>query len=731
MKRGFLLATAAMITFSATGKEYDRLIDIRTDNVSLVMGVNSAGHLKTLHFGGAIKDISAFGDFRRHTNDNYGTPYEAYPAMGERSYCEPALSITHSNGDLNTELTYVSHETGNLSGGVKEIVIHLEDKAEGTEVDVVYTAYPEQDVITCHTVIRNEGKGDMTLHNFYSSAMPVKARKYLLTHLHGTWGKESQVEHDLLTHGAKSIESRQGIRVTHAVNPAFMLSLDTDQFNEEYGNVIAGALAWSGNFKINFEILQEDVLNILAGINPYASEYRLGKGESFTTPEMIWTFSSEGAGGASRNLHRWARAWWIHSGASMAPALLNSWEGAHMKFTTKTLTDMIDDAADMGLEMFVLDDGWFGNKYPRDNDKAGLGDWDVNEKKLPEGIDHIASYAHSKGLKFGIWIEPEMVNPSSELYEKHPDWVVRDAVHEAPQARHQLLLDLSNPKVQDFVFGVFDNTMKLSKNIDYIKWDANRHVESVGSSYLPAEEQSKFWIRYIQGLYSVMERIRAKYPDVIIQSCSSGGGRAEYQALEYFDEYWTSDNTEALTRVKIQYGFGFFYPANAMASHVSVVPNRQTGNITPIKFRFDVACSGRLGMELQPKDMTDADKEFSGMAIGDYAKYKDIVMTGDIYRLGSPYDGSGTYALMYVTPDRRRAVLYTYCIEYQSRTVAPQFRLTGLSEDMDYKVTELNVKKPANWFSGKVLSGSLLVNKGVNPNIHKIYESAVFLLEAQ
>ena len=339
-------------------------------------------------------------------------------------------------------------------------------------------------------------------------------------------------------------------------------------------------------------------------------------------------------------------------------------------------------------DLFVLDDGWFGNKYPRNDANAGLGDWQINAKKLPEGIDYIASHAHRKGLKFGIWIEPEMVNPKSELAEKHPDWIVRSGDREMPRMRNQWLLDLTNPKVQDFVFSVFDNTMKLSPNIDYIKWDANRHAENAGSEFLPKDRQSHFWIDYVQGFYKVMERIRAKYPDVLIQACASGGGRVEYGAMKYFNEVWTSDNTEALSRARIQYGTSLFYPATVMGSHVSATPNHQTSNITPIKFRFDMACAGRLGMELQPKQMNAEEKAFARKAIESYKGYRDIVMEGDLYRIGTPYDDTGYYGVMYVSKDKKKAVLFTYCTLYQSRTLVPKYRLYGLDAQTRYKIRE-------------------------------------------
>lgn len=733
MKNRLLTLLSAVLSAGAVSAAApQQLIDIRTDDVSIVLAAQPGGEVYFRHFGGRIDDPAPLSDYKSSRRADHGTDDLAYPAMGGRNFREPALRVTHADGDMNTELRYMSHSSRQLADpNVTETVVKMTDCCQALDVELVFTAYARENVITTHTVIRNREQGPVTLHSFYSSAVTLKAEKYLLTHLYGAWAREAQVDHTLLTHGSKSIESMREVRTTHTENPSFMLTLGSDAFSENCGEVIAGALAWSGNFRLNFEVDEYDALTVLAGANPNASEYRLRPGESFTTPEMIYTHSMRGAGGASRNLHDWGRNYGVYHAERVVPTLLNSWEGAYFDFDAKVLKQMIDDAASMGLEMFVLDDGWFGNKYPRNAANAGLGDWQVNRKKLPAGIDDIASYAHRKGLKFGIWIEPEMVNPKSELAEKHPDWIVRPSKREAPETRKQWLLDLSNPAVQDFVFEVFDNTMKLSDKIDYIKWDANRNANNVGSAYLPADEQSRFWIDYAQGFYRVMERIRAKYPDVLIQACASGGGRVEYGALKYFDEFWTSDNTEALSRARIQYGTSLFYPAVAMGSHVSAVPNHQTGNVTPIKFRFDMACAGRLGMELQPKQMTDAEKAFARRAIASYKEYRDIVMQGDLYRIGTPYDESGCYGVLYVSKDKRQAVLFAYSLRYQGRSLIPKFRLDGLDPKAGYAVRELNVDKPRFWFDGKTLSGELLMNAGINPHLSKIYDSAVFILKAQ
>ena len=733
MKNRLLTLLSAVLSAGAVSAAApQQLIDIRTDDVSIVLAAQPGGEVYFRHFGGRIDDPAPLAGYKSSRRTDHGTDDLAYPAMGGRNFREPALRVTHADGDMNTELRYVSHSSRQLADpNVTETGVKMTDCCQALDVELVFTAYARENVITTHTVIRNREQGPVTLHSFYSSAVTLKAEKYLLTHLYGAWAREAQVDHTLLTHGSKSIESMREVRTTHTENPSFMLTLGSDAFSENCGEVIAGALAWSGNFRLNFEVDEYDALTVLAGANPNASEYRLRPGESFTTPEMIYTHSMRGAGGASRNLHDWGRNYGVYHAERVVPTLLNSWEGAYFDFDAKVLKQMIDDAASMGLEMFVLDDGWFGNKYPRNAANAGLGDWQVNRKKLPAGIDDIASYAHRKGLKFGIWIEPEMVNPKSELAEKHPDWIVRPPKREAPETRKQWLLDLSNPAVQDFVFEVFDNTMKLSDKIDYIKWDANRNANNVGSAYLPADGQSRFWIDYAQGFYRVMERIRAKYPDVLIQACASGGGRVEYGALKYFDEFWTSDNTEALSRARIQYGTSLFYPAVAMGSHVSAVPNHQTGNVTPIKFRFDMACAGRLGMELQPKQMTDAEKAFARRAIASYKEYRDIVMQGDLYRIGSPYDESGCYGVLYVSKDKRQAVLFAYSLRYQGRSLIPKFRLDGLDPKAGYAVRELNVDKPRFWFDGKTLSGELLINAGLNPHLSKIYDSAVFILKAQ
>ena len=404
------------------------------------------------------------------------------------------------------------------------------------------------------------------------------------------------------------------------------------------------------------------------------------------------------------------------------------------------MDQMMADIASMGGELFVMDDGWFGDKYPRKNDSSSLGDWVVDKNKLPNGIEGLLSDAKKHGVKFGIWIEPEMANTTSELYEKHPDWVLKASERDVVLGRGgtQVVLDLANPAVQDFVFGVVDNLMTSYPEIDYIKWDANMSVQNHGSQYLTKDNQSHMYIEFHRGFEKICQRIRAKYPDLTIQACASGGGRANYGVLPYFDEFWVSDNTDALQRVYMQWGTSYFFPAIAMASHISAAPNHQTFRTIPLKYRIDVAMSGRLGMEIQPKNMTEEEKALCKNAIAEYKTIRPVVQLGDIYRLLSPYDKQGVASLMYVAPEKGKAVFYWWKTEHFCNQHLPRVKMAGLCADKQYRVHELNRidNVPLN-YEGKSFSGAYLMANGLEiPYNHKVdyhkqndYSSRVLYLE--
>jgi alpha-galactosidase len=363
-----------------------------------------------------------------------------------------------------------------------------------------------------------------------------------------------------------------------------------------------------------------------------------------------------------------------------------------------------------------MDDGWFGTKYQRNKDDTSLGDWEVDRKKLPEGIEGLLQTARSKGIKFGIWIEPEMTNTLSELYEKHPDWVVKAPRRDAVTGRGgtQLVLDLSNPKVQDYVFSIVDRLLTKYPDIAYIKWDANMPIVNHGSQYLPMGDQSHLYIAYHRGLEKTLQRIRAKYPDVIIQACASGGGRANWGVLPYFDEFWVSDNTDAQQRIYMQYGTSYFFPAIAMASHISAVPNHTVFRTTSLKYRIDVAMSGRLGMEIQPKNMTQEEKDLCRKAIAEYKTIRPVVQLGDLYRLKSPFDHQGVASLMYVSETKDKAVFYWWRTDNFYNEILPRIKMAGLNPDRMYIVHELNRidNRPLDC-EGKRYRGAYLMQHGL------------------
>lgn len=727
----FLCVPLAMI--GAYAADAAEVFHISTDNTSLIYTVGDDSRMYFRYYGHRLSDPDQFAGFVGYSRPDCKreAAYEAYPSFGLGYVNEPALSAKNRDGSLITELKFkgCSHS---IEGNVHRHFFSLEDEVSGLAVLLTTEAYQNEDVIAQWATITNPGKGEIILNTFYSSFLNVRANEYYLTHFRGTWAGEMNRVEERLEPGIKVIESKKGVRTTQSENASFILSLDHPA-QETSGQCIGGALAWSGNYKLSFEIDETDHLSILCGMNPFLSEYHLGKGEKLETPRMIYTFSEDGMGTVSRNFHDWARGYSLHDGYAERCILLNSWEGAYFDFDEKKLTEMMDDAAALGIELFVLDDGWFGNEFPRNNDKMGLGDWQVNRTKLPHGLQYLIDHATSKGLKFGIWIEPEMVNPQSELARKHPDWIVQSPGREQITMRNQLLLDLTNPAVREFIWNTVDGLLSENKGISYIKWDANRHVEQVGSEYLPKDRQTHFWIDYINGLYSIYEKIREKYPDLTLQACASGGGRIDYGSLKYHDEFWTSDNTDALRRIYMQYSTNLIYPAVATASHVSAVPGHQTGSITPLKFRFDVAMSGRLGLELQPKSIPENERAFARQAIDNYKTHvRELVTKGDLYRLISPYESTNAHAAnMYVRKDKSKAVLFAYCTGFNSRGIRPTIRLQGLSADKKYRLTEINKTRAQSsfWGDGMTFDGEYLMNMGIELRIAKQYESAVFLLE--
>ena len=644
----------------------------------------------------------------------------------------------HSDGNMSLQMEVEKTET-RTEGNATITTVSMKDKVYPFYIDVCYKAWQDADIIETWTEIRHTEKKAVTLNQFASAYLPIRRGNVWLSSLYGSWANEGQLAQEPLKPGMKVIKNKDGVRNSHTAHAEVMFSLDGHP-QENTGDVIGAALCYTGNYKLRIDTDDSEYHQFYAGINEENSSYTLEKEEVFRTPELALTYSGEGLSGASRNFHRWARQHKLAHGNQPRKILLNSWEGVYFDINQEGMDQMMADIASMGGELFVMDDGWFGDKYKRNTDNSSLGDWVVDTTKLPEGIDGLLADAEKHGVKFGIWIEPEMANTTSELYEKHPEWILKAPQRDPVLGRGgtQVVLDLGNPEVQDFVFGVVDDLMTRHPKIDYIKWDANMAVMNHGSNYLDKEKQSHMYIEYHCGFEKVCQRIRAKYPDLTIQACASGGGRANYGYLPYFDEFWVSDNTDALQRIYMQWGTSYFFPAIAMASHISAAPNHQTFRTIPLKYRIDVAMSGRLGMEIQPKNMTDEEKELCRKAIADYKTIRPVVQFGDIYRLVSPYDRLGVASLMYTSPEKDKAVFYWWKTETFVNQHLPRVKMAGLSAGKMYRVHELNRidNKPLE-FEGKTFSGSFLMNNGLeipythNVDYHKLndYASRVLYLE--
>ena len=705
-------------------------VSLNTPHNSFVIDLNKGAEPQFLYYGPSIGNAD-IANLQKLKDDNW-TRSELYPAYGAtHTMNEICLAMRHADGNLSTNLVIddysIKPHTEKAPNGESRsgqlLTITLKDALYATTVHLYYLAYNDLDMLESWTDITNGEKKTVTLTQFYNPLLPIRRGNVHVTHFHGSWASEAQLIEEPLNTGLFEIKNKDGLRNATSDRNEVMLSLDGPA-RENNGDVIGAVLSYSGNFRITIDTDETDYHQYFAGINPDNSEYHLKKGETFTTPRSAYTYSVSGTNGASQTFHSWARKYMLRHGDKERMILLNSWEGVYFDINHEGMNQMMHDIASMGGELFVMDDGWFGNKYRRITDNAALGDWVVDTKKLPEGIERLLADAKKNGVKFGIWIEPEMANTTSELYEQHPDWIIKAPGREPVQGRGgtQVVLDLSNPKVQDYVFSIVDNLLTKYPEIAYIKWDANAPVMNHGSQYLPMADQSHLYIEYHRGLINVCERVRAKYPDVVIQDCASGGGRANYGLLPYFDEFWVSDNTDALQRVFMQWGTSYFFPAIAMASHISAVPNHAVYRTTSLKFRCDVAMSGRLGMEIQPKNMTDDEKAFCRQVITDYKKIRSVIQFGDLFRLHSPYAGDNLASEMYVSQDKANAVFFWWKLETFKNQHLPRVKMAGLDANRMYRIHELNrIDDTELPCEGKAYSGAFLMQTGLEmPVSHNV-----------
>ena len=726
----YLLTGLSLLSMALSAEN----ICVSTPNTSLVINASEGQELKFIYYGEKLSE-----DDLKNISSSGLPQFPAYPVYGMNCPGEAALAVKHADGNMSLQME-VEKTASRTENNAVITTITMKDKVYPFYIDVCYKAYQDADVIETWTEISHGEKKPVALNQFASAYLPIRRGNVWLSSLYGSWANEGRLAQEALEPGMKVIKNKDGVRNSHTAHAEVMFSLD-GQPQENSGNVIGAALCYTGNYKLRIDTDDSEYHQFYAGINEENSAYTLEKEETFRTPELALTYSKEGLSGASRNFHRWARLHKLAHGNQLRKILLNSWEGVYFNINQKGMDQMMADIASMGGELFVMDDGWFGDKYKRNSDNSSLGDWVTDTTKLPKGIGGLLADARKNGVKFGIWIEPEMANTTSELYEKHPEWILKAPQRDPVLGRGgtQVVLDLGNPEVQDFVFGVVDNLMTEYPEIDYIKWDANMGIMNHGSNFLNKDKQSHMYIEYHRGLEKICQRIRTKYPDLTIQACASGGGRANYGYLPYFDEFWVSDNTDALQRIYMQWGTSYFFPAIAMASHISAAPNHQTFRTIPLKYRIDVAMSGRLGMEIQPKNMTDEEKELCRKAIADYKTIRPIVQFGDIYRLISPYDRLGVASLMYTSPEKDKAAFYWWKTETFVNQHIPRVKMAGLNPEKRYRIHELNrIDNTPLAFEGKTFSGAFLMNNGLeipyrhNVDYHKQndYASRVLYLEA-
>jgi len=722
------LLTVCLISASAIVKAQELTIPVETSHNALVLQTDAQKNLKMVYFGARLSDVKEYQQIGKmyKPNDDSGILDDAYTPSGSANLAEPAITVTHADGNKSLDLHYVSHKVTRVDDNVSILTVTLKDPAYNFEVKLCYKTFFKEDVTEQWSVITHNEKGAVTLNKFASANLTLKAGGFWLKQYHGNWAMEMHPEESKLTHGIKTIDSKLGTRANLYEPSMFMVSMDKPATEDE-GKVLLGSLEWSGNFREDFELSPEpsNYLRLIAGINNAAAEYHLKPNQPFVTPALVYTYSEHGTGEASRKMQRWARRYKIVDGEGSRLTLLNNWESTYFDFNEQKLAGLIKDTKKLGADMFLLDDGWFGNNHPRNGDNAGLGDWQENKLKLPNGISSLVKEAKANDVKFGIWIEPEMVNPASDLYKAHPDWVIKETARPEKYFRNQLVLDLTNPKVQDFVFSVVDNLFIKNPDLAYIKWDCNAVIYNAHSSYLK-QDQSHLYTDYVRGLYKVLDRVRAKYPKVPLMLCSGGGGRVDYGALKYFTEYWPSDNTDPLERIFIQWEYSYFFPAITSSNHVTDWGKQ------PIKFRVDVAMMGKMGFDIVVSKLNEQELAYCQLALKNYDGLKDVIWHGDQYRLQSPW-GNDAASIMYVNDARSKAVVFNYLVNsrYNAGTKAP-IRFKGLDPNKKYAVKEINLYPGTTSVleSNMVYKGDFLMNIGINPEISGYHTSVVIQLDA-
>ena len=697
------------IIFHKNTKEFH----LYNDEISYIFCILRNGQPGQIYYGRKIKDRESFQHLIEYSmRDMAPCTYEGdrtfsmeylkqeYPSYGHGDMREPAYEILQEDGSRITEFTFEDYVI--LKGKRKleglpavytesdeeaeTLEIYLRDRVMNTKIILSYTIFENLPVIIRNTRFVHEGESSIVLERAMSLNLDLPDDRYEMVELTGAWARERYVKTAPLHEGIQAIYSMRG-HSSHQFNPFF--ALKRPETTEDAGEAIGISLVYSGNFLGQTAVDTFGVARAMIGIHPEGFSWTLKKGETFQTPEAVLVYSGEGLGKMSRTFHRLyrkrlARGYWRDR---VRPVVINNWEATFMNFTEEKILKFAETARQLGVEMMVLDDGWFGH---RDDDTSSLGDWYPDLKKLPQGIRGLAEKIENMGMKFGLWIEPEMVNKDSRLYEEHPDWVIRVPYREACHGRNQFVLDFSKEEVVDYIGDQISGILRNAP-VSYIKWDMNRSISEAFSQGRKAEEQGKLFHRHILGVYRLYERLTSEFPEVLFESCASGGARFDPGMLYYAPQCWTSDNTDAVERLRIQYGTSFVYPLSSMGCHVSEAPNQQTFRNAPLSTRAETAYFGCFGYEMDLDTLTEEEKEEVKEQIQYYKRIRKLVMDGTFYRLISPFEGDEA-AWMVVSEDKRHALAGYYRMRQPANAPLKRLTLKGLDPDVRYQIRETGLE---------------------------------------
>ncbi|MCM3261912.1 alpha-galactosidase [Paenibacillus lautus] len=717
------------------------IFHLQSDQSSYVIELVRGVYPAHAYWGRRIRDNRVLGLLERRGRASFSpTPFredasfsldslpQEYPGYGSGDFRQPAYQVQLANGTTVTEAEYVRHRI--YSGKPKleglpavyteqddeadTLELELFDRVSGLTIYLSYTVMKAFDAISRSVSFRNDSKENMTLLRAMSASVDMDHSRYDLLHLHGAWARERHVQRRRLSPGMQGIESRRGSS-SHNHNP--FLALLSEGAGEEFGEVYGFSLVYSGSFSAQVEVDQYDTARVTMGLNPFDFTWLLEPGQLFQTPEAVMVFSAEGLGGMSRRYHKMYRTRLCRGQFRDAtrPVLVNNWEATYFNFNADKIEQIASAGRDLGIELFVLDDGWFGK---RNDDTTSLGDWVVDKNKLPDGLEDLVKRVRGLDMQFGLWFEPEMISPDSDLYRQHPDWCLHVEGRRRTEGRQQLILDFSRQEVGDAVADMVRGILR-SAPITYVKWDMNRNMTEIGSAALPPERQRETAHRYMLGLYRVMEQLTTEFPHILFESCSGGGGRYDPGMLYYMPQTWTSDNSDAVSRLKIQYGTSLVYPLSSMGAHVSAVPNHQVHRNTSLRTRGHAAMSGNFGYELDLTAFSEQEKEEVREQVKLYKEIRHLVQFGDFYRLRDPFEGNEA-AWTIVSEDRSEAVLYYFRILSEANEPIRWLRTMGLDPEGDYKCLE----------DGNIYGGDRLMNAGLAvPPMHGDFQSFIWRFE--